>query len=657
MIKDEIQILKGKYKTYLATIAIPLGIEVFGFPYFSGWLSKQDLHFFSTLLKKGGFLNTQSDSVSVAVFLMLVVNILALTEIIRIQKISPSVLTLVLNLFWMCVAYGLSLLMHWTEPRFTLILFSILPFPLLLGSLVLSSYPSKENHLRGAQKIDSRSAQRVYTKLVNRILIKKEDSLGLRLWKKVALPKSKENEHILIIGSPGAGKTQLTYPLIFQAIQRGDKSIVWDIKGTFTEAFASQDNIDLMAPWDERSMGWNIRKDIRNELDCQQMAAILIPANIRDHQPYFSNMARQILETVFCQLHHSDLEWGWRDVWLAISNGREDLVRFLKQSPEGFGVASAIEGDSKSGQDVYSTLLAACTPIKWFTKAWDNTGGSLRDWVRDPKKSMIISGSPDRRELATMCANLAIQIMINDILSLPDDLNRRIWFFLDELATLGRLMPLLEAFSLGRSKGLCIVAGIQDIGKLEHLYGSGLSKSMSNTFSTVIVLRCSDSETSRWASQLLGEEETNEKKKTKTEQNGSPFNVKGSVSESETTERKPIVLASEISNLEDLHGILRVPGWPVAFLTWPLQKIPRISTLLIEAKWVSKKEEKASELASEKEAGIVSPSEPVRKRKKKQNTNAEIPKAANLAKSNSMSPSPLFELPTADLKEEEWRLT
>ena len=44
-------------------------------------------------------------------------------------------------------------------------------------------------------------------------------------------------------------------------------------------------------------------------------------------------------------------------------------------------------------------------------------------------------GIPERKRLASLTANLALQIMVNEIFSLPDNLNRRAWLFLDEFGS------------------------------------------------------------------------------------------------------------------------------------------------------------------------------------------------------------------------------
>ena len=406
---------------------------------------------------------------------------------------------------------------------------------------------------------------------------------GTTIWQKVDLPYPKENQGIVIIGSPGSGKTQTTFPIIEQVIGKKQKAIIWDLKGGYIQALANDPGVSLLAPWDSRSIKWRPGADIIRPLDCHQASHMLIPINPREPQPYFNNAARNILEAVLIQLDAAQGSWGWQDVWTAITQSQSDLADWLQQSVEGRSAAATIEGDSKSGQDVYSTLISQLKPVSWLAKAWGNEGISLRAWLKDPSsKTLIIGGMVENEELAALTARLTIQILVNELLAMPDDLNRRVWLFLDELAALGSCESLLKAFTTGRSKGLCVVAGIQDIGRIEHLYSHELAKSIINTFSTHIFLRCTDTATSQWASEAIGYQET--------------FDLVGETisgdmdkSKNKNVRHKPVFMGSEIANFPDLTGVLRVTGWPVAKVTWPLKPIPQKYPRVVDAGWVNKK--------------------------------------------------------------------
>jgi type IV secretory pathway TraG/TraD family ATPase VirD4 len=185
---------------------------------------------------------------------------------------------------------------------------------------------------------------------------------------------------------------------------------------------------------------------------------------------------------------------------------------------------------------------------------------------------------------------MAIPLIVNEILSLEDDPNRRIWLFLDELATLGKIDALLQAFSLGRSKGLCVVAGIQDMGKIEHHYNPMLAKSISNTFGTKIFLRCSDVETSQWASKVLGDQDIYERQVSEGESSEGLFSKKiKTKTEHNVLRTRSLFTPTEVANFHNLQGVLQVSGWPLLMFYWVYRPIAQKARLVEAAAWVSKK--------------------------------------------------------------------
>jgi type IV secretory pathway TraG/TraD family ATPase VirD4 len=333
-------------------------------------------------------------------------------------------------------------------------------------------------------------------------------------------------------------------------------------------------------------------------MDCDQAAQVIIPTNSHDTQPFFLNAARDLLRAALIQLDATGEAWGWQDVWSLIGRGKDHLARELQRTEEGRDKVNGIL-DAKSGADVYATLQTSADTLRWLAKAWPKDGVSLRQWVKSSNPEaqvLILGGIPDREKLAGSTANLAIQVMVSQLLSMPDDRNRRVWFFLDELAALGRIDAISKLSTLGRSKGGCVVAGIQDIGKIEHLYGRDLAKSMANTFSTMIFLRCADAGTSQWASEVIGEHEVIEYVSSQSTSSSEHSSTGSSGSGSSTSEsmqqqirRKHAFLPSQISNFPDMEGLFRLSGWPVAHLIWPKTEIPQTAKVVEEAAWVNEK--------------------------------------------------------------------
>jgi type IV secretory pathway TraG/TraD family ATPase VirD4 len=77
--------------------------------------------------------------------------------------------------------------------------------------------------------------------------------------------------------------------------------------------------------------------------------------------------------------------------------------------------------------------------------------------------------------------SLFIELAGKRVLSLPDDLQRRFFFFIDEFGTLNNI-PTMR--TNGRSKGMSIWIAIQDIGQIERIYGMDLSQTIVNSCAT-----------------------------------------------------------------------------------------------------------------------------------------------------------------------------
>ena len=460
-----------------------------------------------------------------------------------------------------------------------------LPFSIVCGIWLAMIMPrfGEGEFLRGAQKLEGNDRQ-IEKQLYARY--KKANRgwpEGIKIYKSVSIPFPKENEGTVIIGSPGSGKTQIINGMINDVRRRGGKMIIWDVKGGYLQAFAGEPGVKILCPWDKRSIAWRLGADVLRILDCHQAAHTLIREKSNESQPHFPDSARNILAAVLIQLDAMGNKWGWQDVWDVISKGKDELHAFLQRTDEGIAAATALGGDTKAAHDVYSTLMTALQPSSLLAKAWGNEGISLREWVNDPdSKVLIIGGLIENEKLAVLTARLSLQIMVNEVLAMPDDLSRRVVFFLDELATLERHKTLIDAFTTGRSKGLCIVAGIQDIGRIEDLYGRELTKSILNVFSTFVFLRCSDSATSRWASEALGEQET-------WDFVGETKNATLDESKNRNIRYKPLFMPAEIANFQNLTGVLKIADWPVAKVTWPLNPIPQKYPRVVDADWVNQK--------------------------------------------------------------------
>ena len=136
---------------------------------------------------------------------------------------------------------------------------------------------------------------------------------------------------------------------------------------------------------------------------------------------------------------------------------------------------------------------------------------------------------------------------------------------IDELDALGAIDGLKDALARLRKFGGRCVLGFQSIAQVSGLYGASESQTIVENCGNTLILRCSASEkggTAQFASRLIGEREI--VRDTVTRSRGAPLSgdSRGSVTRSVQHVIEQAVLASEIEQLPDLEGYLKLASRP-----------------------------------------------------------------------------------------------
>ena len=97
----------------------------------------------------------------------------------------------------------------------------------------------------------------------------------------VAIPvMDGEAKHFKLIGTTGTGKSTAVQEIVSAALARGDRAVIADPDGGYLRRFYRKDRGDvILNPFDERSVKWDLFKEIRNPYDFEQLARSLIPDN------------------------------------------------------------------------------------------------------------------------------------------------------------------------------------------------------------------------------------------------------------------------------------------------------------------------------------------------------------------------------------------
>ena len=366
--------------------------------------------------------------------------------------------------------------------------------------------------LAGRRLFEGKAAHRQIGRVAKEEIVR--SGLGVKLHKSFpwAMSRDRETTHFWMIGSVGSGKTVAINALVDSVLERiytsagNDKILIYDNKGDFTSTLNS--SFAFLAPWDARSMVWDIARDCTNSQDARELAAYIIPEG---HDPMWHQAARQILAAVIQQLQtEMPSRWTWTDLHRLACSTQDELLAVIKCfAPEALNF---IQSESKTTDGILINLGSSLTDVAVLAKAWGSASSakrfSLSQWLLDPNpehRVVILQGSGRYPEMTKGYIQAAISLLAGRINSaeLPDDRQRRVWLFLDEFPQLGKLDRVGSIIAVGRSKGVCCVLGVQDASQILEIYGEHAGKAWPAMINTQIIARTNSGETADYIAKMM----------------------------------------------------------------------------------------------------------------------------------------------------------
>jgi type IV secretory pathway TraG/TraD family ATPase VirD4 len=392
--------------------------------------------------------------------------------------------------------------------------------------------------------------------------------------------------------------------------ERGEKTVIFDLKGDFLVKFWREGEGDLILnPLDARSVKWSILNDLKNTREAFDLARSFIPSSSGSGaERYFRDAARDVLGCVMAILWCEN-ELSNQKIWSVISQSTKDLLRFLKSHEEGAIGASHIDpDDSEQAAGVKSTLLQYCRVFKELRHI--DGDFSLRKWIaQDGPGFLFLPVPPAYRELLAPIHGAGVNLMIRELLNLPDNLDRRRFFVLDELGALQKLSSLVDGFTLGRSKGMSFFLGTQDFGKIDLLYGRQMRETIWNNSITKVMLRVDAPEVAKYLSDQIGQMEVEES------HHSHSMGVKDGrdgMSRSRQVQLRSAMLASEIQAIPDLTAVAKIaeldPAYPCKIERKEIEPagVPAFTEAEIKPEKIS---EKVNEEEEKPDKGVELPEE------------------------------------------------
>jgi type IV secretory pathway TraG/TraD family ATPase VirD4 len=396
-----------------------------------------------------------------------------------------------------------------------------------------------------------------------------ESGAGLRFGG-IDLPKSDETKHFKIIGTTGTGKSTAIRELLEAALARGDRAVFADPDFGYLARFYDPGRGDvILNPFDPRSVRWDLYSELRAPYDYDQLARALIGDGTGSDkswrgyaQTFFAALLRQTREAGICELG---------EFYRLLTSASVDELRTLL---DGTPAQPFLEAGNERMFASVRTVASASTTALDYIRVQRGEGFSLRKWIEQGAGVLFLPYRADQIAALRSVISTWMRIAIFQTMS-QAEADHRLWFVIDELDALGAIDGLKDALARLRKFGGRCVLGFQSIAQVSGLYGESEAQTIVENCGNTLILRCSASErggTALFASRLIGEREIIREKQTRM-RSGTLFTRRGD-SMSSTIEQitEHAVMPSEIEQLPDFTGYLKLasrPEWLFVQLAQP----------------------------------------------------------------------------------------
>jgi type IV secretory pathway TraG/TraD family ATPase VirD4 len=394
--------------------------------------------------------------------------------------------------------------------------------------------------------------------------VQQERTLKQRLFGEVlslTLPRRIESSHILIMGDSGTGKSALIRKILLDVEVRGEAAIVYDPALEYTPQFYKPERGDaILNPLDARMPYWSPRDEVGHESETITLAASLFPDRYNDNS-FFVEGPRKIFahlltfrpepeELVWWMCHEEEIDKRVR--------GTEYAAMIDKQAPQ-----------QRSG--VLASLNMVADSMKLLPRERETSARwSARTWSQERRGWLFITSTPETRKRLVPLTSLWLDMLVLRLMNQGQTSPLPVWFVLDELASLQKLPQLHTAIIENRKSNNPVVLGFQGRSQLEARYGHEAEAMLSQP-ATKIFLRTSEPRSAKWISDTIGEQEIERIRESRS--SGHYPQHRKSKSYNLEREVRPLVMASEITGLRDLHGYLK-NGNEVVRMSFPYIELP-----------------------------------------------------------------------------------
>ena len=247
-----------------------------------------------------------------------------------------------------------------------------------------------------------------------------------------------------------------------QIEERGETAIVYDPALDYTPEFYRPERGDaILNPLDERMPYWSPGDELRHPAEALTLATSLFPDRRNENQ-FFVEGPRKIFAHLLTYRPTPE-QMAW---WMC---HEEEIDQRVK----GTQYAAMIDKQAPAQRSgILASLNMVADSLKLLPSENEANGRwSAAEWSKQRKGWLFLTSTSETRERLLPLTSLWLDTLVLRLMNQGQTSSHKVWFVLDELATLQRLPQLHTAVTENRKSNNPVVLGFQGRSQLETRYG------------------------------------------------------------------------------------------------------------------------------------------------------------------------------------------
>jgi hypothetical protein len=316
----------------------------------------------------------------------------------------------------------------------------------------------------------------------------------------------------------------------------------------------------ILNPLDRRCPYWGPAEELRSRSEAKALAVSLFQPPQDKKGEFFIESPQKIFAFLMAYGPTPDQLVQW------MSNPEE-----IDRRVQGTEHAHLIDPHAHQQRaGVLASLGLVADSLRLLPKRSEANGAwTATEWAEKRQGWIFLTSLPAEREALRPLQSLWIDWLVLRLLNEPTAAQKRVWFVIDELASLQKLPQLHTAITEARKSNNPVVLGFQGKAQLEYLYGH-LAEVMLSQPATSVWLTTKEPNAGEWVSKFIGKVEIERLRETHFDgtRSGRNFALDRQVEQ--------LVLESEIAGLADLHAYMKYQNYVTRF-SFPYFNMPEVA--------------------------------------------------------------------------------